>query len=246
MAVRLGFSRILGFAEDAARRIVAARGGRPGEAGFRPFDSAEDLARRAALDARALQLLAEADALVGLGGHRHQAAWAVAGVDTRATALLRDTRTHETAAELAAPPRAEETLADYRATGLSLKAHPVGLLREALGAFRVQPAAVLQGYPSGRLARASGIVTHRQRPETAKGVVFVTLEDETGHVNVIVWPDVAQAQRRPLLASRLLTVYGVWQCEGEPGREVRHLVARRLVDHTPLLAGLSTRSRDFR
>jgi error-prone DNA polymerase len=206
----------------------------------------EDLARRDALDARALQLLAEADALAGLGGHRHQAVWAVTGVDTRATSLLRATRTHETPAALAAPLLAAETAADYRATGLSLKAHPVGLLREALTAYRVQPAAVLQGYPSGRLARASGIVTHRQRPETAKGVVFVTLEDETGHVNVIVWPDVAQAQRRPLLASRLLTVYGVWQCEGEPGREVRHLVARRLVDHTPLLAELGTRSRDFR
>jgi error-prone DNA polymerase len=122
----------------------------------------------------------------------------------------------------------------------------VGLLREALRAFRVEPAAALQCYPSGRLARASGLVTHRQRPETAKGTVFVTLEDETGSVNVIVWPAVARAQRQPLLGSRLLTVYGVWQSEGEPGHEVQHLVARRLVDHTPLLAGLATRSRDFR
>jgi error-prone DNA polymerase len=243
--VRLGFSRIAGLAEDAARRIVAARGARPGEPGFQPFASPEDLARRAGLDAGALQLLAQADALASISGHRHQAAWAVAGVDTRATALLRATRTHETAAELAAPLLAQETLSDYRATGLSLKSHPVALLREALAACQVLPAAVLQGYPHGRLARASGIVTHRQRPGTAKGVVFVTLEDETGHVNVIVWPAVAQAQRQALLASRLLTVFGIWQCQGEPGREVRHLVARRLVDHTPLLAGLATRSRDF-
>ena len=92
------------------------------------------------------------------------------------------------------------------------------------------------------MARASGLVTHRQRPETAKGVVFVTLEDETGAVNVIVWPQVVEAQRRPLLASTLLTVYGVWQCEGE----VRHLVARRLVDHSGLLQGLSSKSRNFR
>jgi error-prone DNA polymerase len=243
--VRLGFSRVAGLAEDAARRIVAARGGRPGEPGFRPFDGPEDLARRAGLDAGALQLLAQADAMAPISGHRHQAAWAVAGVDTRATALLRATRTHEAAAALAAPLLAQETAADYRATGLSLKSHPVALLREALAACQVQPAALLQGYPHGRLARASGIVTHRQRPETAKGVVFVTLEDETGHVNVIVWPAVAQAQRQALLASRLLTVYGIWQCQGEPGREIRHLVARRLVDHTPLLAGLATRSRDF-
>ena len=163
-------------------------------------------------------------------------------MDTRATTLLRNTRTHEAQATLDTPELRLDTLADYRATGLSLKAHPVGLLRPTLSGFKVQPAAVLRDYPHGRLARASGLVTHRQRPETAKGVVFVTLEDETGHVNVIVWPAVAQAQRKPLLASRLLTVYGVWQCEGE----VRHLVARRLEDHTALLAGLATRSRDFR
>jgi len=240
--VRLGLSRLLGLPEAAARRIEQARGGRPDKPGFQPFESPEDLARRASLNARELQLLAQGDALEGLTGHRHQAAWAVAGVDTRATALLRRTRTHEAQAVLDAPELRLDTLADYRATGLSLKAHPVGLLRQTLQGFKVQPAAVLRDYPHGRLARASGLVTHRQRPETAKGVVFVTLEDETGHVNVIVWPAVAQAQRQPLLASRLLTVYGVWQCEGE----VRHLVARRLEDHSALLAGLATRSRDFR
>ena len=106
----------------------------------------------------------------------------------------------------------------------------------------MQPAAVLAGYPNGRLARASGLVTHRQRPATARGVVFVTLEDETGAVNVIVWPQVVQAQRRALLASTLLTVYGIWQCEGE----VRHLVARQLVDHSALLQGLDAKSRNFR
>jgi error-prone DNA polymerase len=242
LPVRLGLSRLLGLPEAAARRIEQARGGRPGEPGFQPFDSPEDLARRAGLDARELQLLAQGDALAGITGHRHQAAWAVAGVDTRATALLQNTRTHEAQATLDTPELRLDTLADYRATGMSLKAHPVGLLRPTLSGFKVQPAAVLRDYPHGRLARASGLVTHRQRPETAKGVVFVTLEDETGHVNVIVWPAVAQAQRKPLLASRLLTVYGVWQCEGE----VRHLVARRLEDHSALLAGLATRSRDFR
>jgi error-prone DNA polymerase len=233
--VRLGFSRIGGFQEDAARRIVAARE-------QAPFASAEDLARRAALDAHQLALLAQADALQPLTGHRHQAAWAVAGVDTRATPLLRRTRTHEAAAELAEPDAGTVVLADYRATGLSLTQHPVALLRSQLAAFKVQPAAVLRHYPNGRLARASGLITHRQRPETAHGVVFVTLEDETGSVNVIVWPQVAERQRRPLLASTLLTVYGIWQCEGE----VRHLVARNLVDHSTLLQGLTTRSRNFR
>jgi error-prone DNA polymerase len=122
----------------------------------------------------------------------------------------------------------------------------LALLRAQLAAFRVQPAAELRGCRHGQLARASGLVTHRQRPETAKGVVFVTLEDETGAVNIIVWPDVAEAQRKPLLGSTLLTVYGVWQREGEGPRTVMHLVARKLVDHTPLLQGLVSRSRDFR
>jgi len=233
--VRLGFSRISGLTQDAADRIVAARA----EAAFA---SPEDLARRAQLDAHQLALLAQADALQPLTGHRHQAAWAVSGVDTRATPLLRDTRTQEVAAELPAPDEATTVLADYRATGLSLTQHPLALLREQLAAFKVETAAVLRHHPNGRLARASGIVTHRQRPETAKGVVFVTLEDETGSVNVIVWPDVVEAQRRPLLAATLLTVFGVWQCQGE----VRHLIARKLVDHSDLLQGLASRSRNFR
>jgi error-prone DNA polymerase len=233
--VRLGLNRISGLAQAAAERIVAARA-------QGPFASPEDLARRAGLDARELSLLAQADALRPLTGHRHQAAWAVAGIDTRATTLLQATRTHEAAAALAAPSAGEVVLADYRATGLSLSQHPVGLLRAQLAAFKVRPAVVLQTYPNGRLARASGLVTHRQRPETAKGVVFVTLEDETGAVNVIVWPAVAQAQRRPLLASTLLTVYGIWQKQGE----VQHLVAHTLVDHSALLQGLASRSRNFR
>jgi error-prone DNA polymerase len=236
--VRLGLNRISGLPEEAAARIVAARddpvAGR--------FTSAEDLARRAGLDAHALQLLAGANALQGLAGHRHAAAWAVAGVDTRATPMLARTRTHEAPAMLAAPDESGETLADYRATGLTLGSHPLALLRPRLAAFKVLPAVVLAGFPTGRLARASGLVTHRQRPETAKGVVFVTLEDETGAVNVIVWPDLVDKQRKPLLAATLLTVYGVWQCEGG----VRHLIARQLVDHTVLLQGLDARSRNFR
>lgn len=236
MPVRLGFSRINGFGEEAAKRIVAARAAQP-------FDGVEDLARRALLDARDLRLLAEADALSGLTGHRHQAAWVVAGVDTRPTTMLQATRTHEAPVQLAAPQEHEETLLDYRATGLSLKLHPLALLRPQLAAFKVETAAVLRDtYRHGQLARASGIVTHRQRPETAKGTIFVTLEDETGHVNVIVWPKVAEAQRKPLLAARVLTVYGVWQNE----QGVQHLIARKLVDHSQLLEGLDTRSRDFR
>lgn len=117
----------------------------------------------------------------------------------------------------------------------------MALLRPRLAAFKVLPAAGLPGFPSGRLARASGIVTHRQRPETAKGKIFVTLEDKTGAVNVIVRPKVVEQQRKPLRASTLPTVYGIWQNENG----VQHLIARKLVDHTLLLLGLSTCSRNF-
>jgi error-prone DNA polymerase len=235
MPVRLGLDRVGGLAIEAAQRIVAER-----RAGG-PFASVEDLARRAALDAQALQSLAQADALRGLAGHRHQAAWSVAGIDTRATTMLRETRVHEPPVVLAAPTEVKDMLADYRSVGLTLNRHPIALLREALAHFKVQPASVLKTYPDGRLARASGLVTHRQRPETAKNTTFVTLEDETGTVNVIVWPRVFDAHRRELLGTRLLTVYGRWQREGE----VMHLVAMKLIDHSPLLAGLVARSRDF-
>ena len=247
--VRLGLSRLIGFSPEAAGRLVAARAALCAEQGPQAgFASAEDLARRARLDAHDLRLLAEGGALAPLAGHRHRAAWAVRGVDTRATPLLQATRTHEAAladAALPAPAAGAAVVADYRATGLSLQAHPLALLRPALAAFKVLPAAALALCRPGQLARASGLVTHRQRPETAKGVVFVTLEDETGAVNVIVWPTVAQQQRKPLLAATLLTVYGVWQSEGAPGHEVRHLIAHRLVDHSALLQGLTSRSRDF-
>ncbi len=235
-AVRLGLNRINGLAEDEGLRIMAART-------KASFANVEDLARRAELDAQAMHGLASADALSGLAGHRRDAIWAVAGVDTRATPLLKSTRTTEDAVpEFEALGLGDAVLADYRALGLSLKGHPMALLRPALAPFKVQRAALLNAdYRPGQLARASGLVTHRQQPGTANGVVFVTLEDETGTVNVIVWPAVAAAQRKPLLAASLLTVYGVWQREGE----VRHLVAKTLVDHTPMLQGLVTRSRDF-
>ncbi|MDQ6629577.1 MAG: error-prone DNA polymerase, partial [Pseudomonadota bacterium] len=237
--VRLGLNLVKGLPEEVGKRIASARA----EA---PFAGTEDLARRARLDAKALAGLANADALLGLEGHRHQAAWAVAGIDTRPTELLRSTRTREPAIVLAAPSDAETTIADYRSLGLTLKRHPLALLRQTLAEFKIEPAARLRTYPNGRLARASGLVTHRQRPETAKGTVFVTLEDETGTINVIVWPRIADEQRQPLLGATLLTVYGQWQRQGEGEQAVMHLLASKMIDHTALLNGLISRSRDFR
>ncbi|MFY3703716.1 error-prone DNA polymerase [Achromobacter dolens] len=233
-AVRLGLSLIQGLHQDSARRIEAARA----EA---PFTSTGDLARRAALTRHDLNALAAGDALRTLAGHRRQASWeAAASVHSRD--LLRDAAIHETEMpQLTAPTENQTVAADYRSVGLTLRRHPVELLRPQLAARNFQPASVLNGYPDKRVARACGIVTVRQRPQTSKGVIFVTLEDETGPVNVVVRPELIERQRRELLGATLLGVYGSWQSVDG----VRHLIAQRLVDLSELLGGLSTPSRNF-
>ncbi|MFY3308517.1 error-prone DNA polymerase [Achromobacter ruhlandii] len=233
-AVRLGLSLIQGLHQDSARRIEAARA----EA---PFTSTGDLARRAALTRHDLNALAAGDALRTLAGHRRQASWeAAASVHSRD--LLRDAAIHETEMpQLTAPTENQTVAADYRSVGLTLRRHPVELLRPQLAARNFQPASVLNGYPDKRVARACGIVTVRQRPQTSKGVIFVTLEDETGPVNVVVRPELIERQRRELLGATLLGVYGSWQNVDS----VRHLIAQRLVDLSELLGGLSTPSRNF-
>jgi error-prone DNA polymerase len=244
-AVRLGLNRISGLSEQSALRLLAERDRRTA-AGIAPaFASVEDLARSAQLQRRDLQALAHADALAALAGHRAQAAWQAAAIEPM-PALLADARFSEPDITLTPLTEGETIVADYAALGIPMGRHPLALLREALNAFQVQPASVLRGYPDGRLARASGLVTHRQRPETARGVVFITLEDDTGTINVIVWPDLLERYRKEILGSRLMTVFGVWQADVATGGQVMHLVARRVVDHTPMLGELTARSRDFR
>ncbi len=160
-------------------------------------------------------------------------------------ALLAEARFDEDPVLLAPPTEGEETVADYTYLGVPMGRHPLLLLRPHLERFGVQPAAILRDYPNGRLARASGLVTHRQRPETAKGTIFVTLEDETGAVNIIIWPDLLERYRKEVLAAQLMTVYGIWQRDEFSGGRVTHLVARRVVDHSALLGRLHPRSRDF-
>ena len=232
-AVRLGFGVIIGFAEKAAHRLIAARA-------QHGFDSINDLARRTQLAARDLKLLASANALAALAGHRRIAHWLVAGVE-QTTPLLEAATIIETLPSLAAPSEGENLIVDYASTGLTLGRHPLALLRGRLKRLRLSTAAELRDFPHGRLARAAGIVTGRQRPGTASGVVFVPLEDETGNVNVIVWRDLVEKQRRELLGASLLGVYGVLERQGE----VVHLIARRLIDYSALLGRLETVSRNF-
>ncbi|VWC13860.1 error-prone DNA polymerase [Burkholderia lata] len=234
-AVRLGLSLVRGLGEAAARRIEAARtaAGR--------FDNVDTLARRAQLERRDLEALAAANALATLAGHRRDALWqAVAAAPERDLLATAPIDEPEKPA-LGAPSEADDILADYHTTGLTLNRHPVALLRPELRARRLSSAAELHDRPDGRLARACGLVTARQMPGTAKGVMFMTLEDETGCVNLIVRPELLARQRRETLDSRLLAASGVWQVASD----VRHLVVQHFEDLTPLLGGLRTSSREF-
>ncbi|MFZ3221261.1 MAG: error-prone DNA polymerase [Rhodoferax sp.] len=236
-AVRLGLRLVSGLRQEVAERIGAERA-------QAPFASTQDLALRCRLHEGDLRALASADALQSLSGHRRQQVWDASALKP-APALLQGVPIDEEALQLPAAGEGEEVVFDYAAVGLTLRRHPLALLRTELASRKLLTSAQMADLPSGRLVRACGIVTMRQRPQTAKGVVFVTLEDETGSVNVIVWKAVKERFRQAVYQSRLLAVYGVWQRDDESGGQVRHVIAKRLVDLTPLLGELATRSRDF-
>jgi error-prone DNA polymerase len=232
-AVRLGLNQISGLQQDAAVRIEEARS-------IRPFKDLHDLSLRAALSRPDLERLAAAGALKSLAGHRRRALWkAVGGAADKG--LLRKAPLAEDELFLQAPPESEDILRDYRAIGLTLGRHPVALLRTALAQRRFVTAEEFHAFSDRQLARGCGIVTVRQRPGTANGVLFMTIEDETGNINVIIWPSLVDQFRKEVLQARLIGVYGVCQCE----RNVRHLVAKRLVDLSHLLGTLQISSRDF-
>jgi error-prone DNA polymerase len=232
-AVRLGLNQVRGLERDAAWRIEEARS-------VPPFSDLHDLALRANLAKRDLTLLASADALAALTGNRREALWSAAG-GAPGKGLLRNAAIEEQHVSLQAPSEAENTLTDYQHLGLTLGKHPLTFLRERLHRQRFTTAENLMLFQNNQLARGCGIVTVRQRPETANGTVFLTIEDETGNVNVIVWRGLFETQRKEVMSSSLLGVYGQWQCTNN----VRHLVAKRLVDLSHLLGELDTRSRNF-
>jgi error-prone DNA polymerase len=238
--VRLGLRVVASLSEAGARRIMQART-------QRPFEDVEDLALRAQLDLKDLQALAAADALQSLAGHRRQQVWEAAA-QQKAPGMLRDAPVHEQPLALPAAREGEEIFFDYASMGFTLRRHPVALLRQRLARMKLLSASQLHDLPNGRRIGACGIVTVRQQPQTANGTIFVTIEDETGPVNVIVWKHVRERQRDALLHSKLMAVRGVWQRDVDSGGEVRHLVAERLEDLTPLLGRLGRHrggSRDF-
>jgi len=232
-AVRLGFGLIKGFSEEAAQRVMQARA-------LAPFIDVDDLARRAALTRRELEALAGANALASIAGHRREAWWAVTAQHA-VPALLRDAPVAESPLALPRASEGAEIVADYASLRLTLNRHPLELLRRGLAKQRFKTSAQLAKCRNGALARVCGIVTVRQRPGTANGTIFVSLEDETGSINVIVREALVESQRKELLGSQLMAVAGVVQRDGE----VVHLVAQRLEDHSRLLGRLVAGSRNF-
>ncbi|MFM8677947.1 MAG: error-prone DNA polymerase, partial [Burkholderiaceae bacterium] len=240
--VRLGFNRVAGLSEQAMQDIVL----------HRPYTSVEDLALRAGLDRADLNALAAAGALRSIAGHRHQAVWATSGQHRR-PALLMTAPIHEPVPELSAPTEGDDIVADYASLGLTLGRHPLAVLRPTLTQLGTQPAEVLNRYAHGRLARAAGLVTHRQRPSTARGTLFISLEDETGMINVIIQPEVLERFYKAVLYSQLMLVYGTWQrdqhIDPRAAGQVRNLLAQRVEDQSALLSKLigplTTASRDF-
>ncbi len=233
-AIRLGFNLVSGFNEAAASRIVAARA-------QQSFDDAGDLARRARLSKRELDLLAQADALQALAGHRHAARWAALGHE-RAPELLADAPRQEFDVRLPAPSEGQEILSDYRSTRLTLRRHPVSLLRDRLDRLGVVRNAETRGLQDKQRLSVCGLVMFRQRPQTAKGVMFMTLEDETGIVNLVVWAKLLEEQRAAAIGGSFLVVEGELQKQ----EEVIHVVARRFHDHSDWIGELPYLSRDFR
>ena len=232
-AVRLGFRLVKGLVEKDAERIEKCRG-----AGY---DSVRDLWLRTGLSQASLEILANADAFGSLGLSRREALWAVQGLDKvkgdeqlplfAVEAAFRK----EEEVELPAMPLGEEVAYDYKTVKMSLKRHPVSFLRGWLRSARYAANEDLWDITNGRSVSVSGLVLVRQRPGTAKGVIFATLEDETGIVNIIIWPKVFERFRGEVLGARFLGVSGVMQREGD----VIHVVARRLFNLTAKLSSLS-------
>lgn len=233
-AVRLGLRMISGLRTVSAARIEAERA-------KGPFDSAEHFAQRTKLELHEIKLLAAADALASLSGHRRQQMWDACALQSLPR-LLQETSFDEELLEFDAAKEGEEVLWDYVSMGLTLRSHPMALLRSKLDKWKLMTSAQLRRIPNGRVVRTAGIVTLRQQPDTANGTIFVSLEDEEGATQVIVWKDLREAQREVLLGARLLAVRGRWQRQGL----VCNLIAEKLVDLSHLLGRLTTESRNFR
>nr|WP_216859467.1 error-prone DNA polymerase [Sulfitobacter aestuariivivens] len=231
-ALRLGMRQVDGMRQEAALRIVAARD--------RPFEDVADLKERAKLDRGTVRRLAAADAMRNMGTCRRQALWqAQALKDAPDLPIFAHAETRDEGAEpvvsLPAMPQAEHVVSDYQTLRLSLKAHPVSFFRASLRKQGFAAAEALPGMWHGQRVQLAGLVLVRQKPGSAKGVCFITLEDETGVANLVIWPKMFEAYRRVIMAARLLVVQGRVQSDGR----VIHVVADHLENRTERLDALA-------
>ncbi len=236
--LRLGLRLVKGLCEKSVKRLIEAR-----QQG--PFRQISELRQRAQLDKRNMEALADADALQSLSGHRHQSQWQIMALE-QARPLLADEQLRPASyfnddVKLPAPGVAEEVLADYRATGLTLRAHPMSLLREREPFNRCKRQADLLALGNNRFVRIAGLVTCRQRPGSASGVLFLTLEDETGNSNVVVWKRTQENFRQVLMSGQLLLVMGTVETRDN----VTHVIAGALFDYTSELESLRLKPRNF-
>ncbi len=236
--VRLGLRLVKGLSRDGAERIVAARQ-------QQPFRQISDLRQRANLNRRDMEALADADALTSLSGNRHQSQWQIMALEQPKPLLQNEQHQRgdyfNDNIVLPAPGVAEEVLSDYRATGLTLRAHPMSLLRARHPFNRCKRFSDLSDISHNRFIRIAGLVTCRQRPGTASGVLFLTLEDETGNSNIVVWPRTQEHFRKALMTGQLLMVKGTLETKDN----VIHIIAGALYDYTSELEALTIKSRDF-
>jgi len=237
--LRLGLRLVKGLSREGAQRIVEARR-------QAPFRQVSELRQRTRLGKRDMEALADADALRSLSGHRHQSQWQIMALE-QARPLLRDELQQpasyfDDAVQLPAPQVAEEVLSDYRATGLTLRAHPMSLLRERYPFNRCKRHTDLEDIGNNRFVRIAGLVTCRQRPGSASGVLFLTLEDETGSSNIVVWQRTQQQFRQALMTAQLLLIKGTVETKDN----VIHVIAGALHDYSNELQALQLSSRDFR
>ncbi len=236
--LRLGLRLVRGLSREGAQRVVEARQ-------RQPFRQISNLRQWAALDKRDMEALADADALRSLSGHRHQSQWQIMALE-QPKPLLRDEQYQNASyfddgVQLPVPQVAEEVLADYRATGLTLRAHPLSLLRERHPFNRCKRHSDLAALGNKRFVRIAGLVTCRQRPGSASGVLFLTLEDETGNSNIVVWQRTQQHFRQALMSAQLLLVTGIVESKDN----VIHVIAGALYDYSHELDTLRLPSRDF-
>jgi error-prone DNA polymerase len=232
-AIRLGFRLVQNLSEKGVNTLVQQRQ-------KKPFHSLADFTRRCRLNRRDMDALAHANALQSLSPHRFQARWDAQGLQQESP-LLQQEQQRETPVQLPAPSEAQNLLEDYQSTGLTLGRHPLALLRNHPALRDIKRHSDLPTLHHKCFVRIAGIVTGRQRPGTATGVVFITLEDETGNSNIVVWNDLVERFRTEVLHTRLLCVKGVVERDGD----VIHVIAGHLQDMSELLGELEISSRDF-